>query len=128
MKFTAFFLSFLIALPTTAQPPVAVASSTAAGSNLDLEPLIITAASSKNEQAQARRLKTARASGEVAAGSGVGIMAYAVFFVGTGPIGWAAGIIFFGGLTAYLSHRRLKGEDDFSPNQTVIPNQAAHRQ
>ena len=62
-------------------------------------------------------LKAARAGGAGVALGGLSIFAYAVIFEAAGPIGWAAGLIFFGGMTAYLSHRTLHGHDDFSPDE-----------
>lgn len=58
-------------------------------------------------------LKVARAAGAGTAVAGGGLMAVSVLFI-AGPIGWAAGLLFFGGMTSYLSHRRLRGEDDFT--------------
>ncbi|MBI3554028.1 MAG: hypothetical protein HY077_16150 [Elusimicrobia bacterium] len=58
-------------------------------------------------------LKLIRAGGIAVAAAGVGLMAYAVAAAAAGPIGWAAAAIFFGGLSAYLAHRRLQGKDDF---------------
>ena len=67
-------------------------------------------------EAQTRTLKAVRAGGAGVAASGLGILAYVVIFE-TGPIGWAAGLLFFGGMTAYISHRKLHGHDDFSPDE-----------
>lgn len=120
MRSIAILLSLLVSAPAVGQPmPAGVSPSTApAGS---LEPIIIIAPLLKQEGP----LKVARATGGVVALSGVGLMVYAVVFAGTGPIGWAAGIIFFGGLTAYLAHRRLNGEKDFKPAKGAAPTQAA---
>jgi hypothetical protein len=62
-------------------------------------------------------LKAVRAGGVGVAAGGLGILAYSVIFEATGPVGWAAGLLFFGGMTAYLSHRQLHGHDDFSPDE-----------
>lgn len=60
-----------------------------------------------------KTLKVVRAAGAGAALVGVGLFAYALAAASSGPIGWAAALVFFGGLSAYLAHRRLKGHDDF---------------
>lgn len=60
-------------------------------------------------------LRTARTTGAAAAAGGAGLMAYVVFFNAAGPFGWAAALVFMGGMTAYLSHRRLQGREDFPP-------------
>lgn len=62
-------------------------------------------------------LKTARTTGTAAAVGGAGLMAYVVFFNAAGPFGWAAALVFVGGMTAYLSHRRLQGREDFPPTR-----------
>ena len=90
-----------------------------------LEPFVITAPPLHEETAvRERRLKSARNAGGAAAVSGAGLMAYAALAAGTGPIGWAAGLMFFGGMTAYLSHRKLAGNDDFGPTNAVAPSAA----
>ena len=63
-------------------------------------------------------LKTARGAGGVAAVGGAGWIAYIAFVGPTGPFGWAAALLFLGGMTAYLSHRRLQGREDFPPKGT----------
>lgn len=68
---------------------------------------------------EARNLKLIRGVGAGAAIAGVGLFAYAVLAATTGPIGWAAALVFFGGLSAYLAHRRLKGKDDFGPRTST---------
>ena len=62
-----------------------------------------------------RGLKRTAVAGEVAAGAGAGLLAYAVVAAVTGPIGWAAAVIYVGSMTAYLAHRRLQGKEDFPP-------------
>jgi hypothetical protein len=57
-----------------------------------------------------------RAVGAVAALAGLGLFVKAGVAVSAGPVGWAAALVFFGGLGAYLAHRRLRGHDDFSPS------------
>ena len=120
MKFAAIVLSLLIPSSAVGQSTSAAVSPSTAPAAI-FEPIIITATLLKQEGP----LRVARATGGVAAASGVGLMVYTVFFVGTGPIGWAAGLIFFGSLTAYLAHRRLTGNKDFKPNQAAAPSQAA---
>ena len=55
-------------------------------------------------------LKTARIGGSAAFLAGLGLLGYAVAIQSAGPVGWAAALIFFGGMAAYLSHRALKGK------------------
>lgn len=62
-----------------------------------------------------KTLKLVRGAGVAAAAVGLGMFAFAIATAATGPIGWAAALVFFGGLGAYLAHRRLKGENDFGP-------------
>lgn len=62
---------------------------------------------------ETKNLKLIRGVGAGAAVAGLGLFGYAVLAATTGPIGWAAALVFFGGLSAYLAHRRLKGKDDF---------------
>jgi len=120
MKSIAILLSLLIPASAIGQPtPADVSPSTAP--IVILEPIIITAPLLRQEGP----LKIARATGGLAALSGVGLVVYAVLFVGTGPLGWATGLIFFGGLTAYLAHRRLNGEKDFKSGQSAAPAPAA---
>lgn len=66
-------------------------------------------------------LKTARTTGTAAAVGGAGLMAYVVFFNAAGPFGWAAALVFVGGMTVYLSHRRLQGQEDFPPTKKQAP-------
>lgn len=77
------------------------------------EPITITAPREKPQPA----LKAARDGGAAVAAGGLGAMGYIVWAAPTGPFGWAAAAVFLGGMSAYLSHRRLKGHDDFSPGQ-----------
>lgn len=116
MKTAAALLALLIALP----PPLHAAetdveSSTSAAeaavsTGPVTEPVTVTAPRVREQAA----LETARAAGTGAAVAGGGLMAYAVFFTAGGPFGWAAALVFLGGMTAYLSHRRLQGKEDFS--------------
>ena len=57
-----------------------------------------------------RDLKRVRAAGFVAAAAGAGLMAYAVIAATAGPVGWAAALLFAGGMAAYLAQRRLNGK------------------
>ena len=108
MKIAAVFLALLTAFPPSAWAQEAVEPSV---STVAIEaPLTVTAPRVKDQAA----LETARATGAGAAVAGTGLVAYSVFFAATGPIGWAAALIFVGGMTAYLSHRRLQGKEDFS--------------
>jgi hypothetical protein len=122
-------LSLLLALcvPSAAHAQLlstaAVDSSTATA--VALPPLIITAPTfSDEEQQQILELKTTRAVGGAAALAGIGLMSYAVLFAAAGPIGWAAGLIFFGGMSAYLAHRRLQGKNDFASPAGAAPLQS----
>jgi len=54
-----------------------------------------------------------RAAGLAAGAAGLGLLAYAVAASTAGPVLAAAALLFFGGMAAYLAHRRLKGKDDF---------------
>ena len=115
MKIFSLFLALLTALPSPARAQEAVAPLTSA-----VEPTVSTAAVEGPFTVTAPRVKdqaaleTARATGAGAAVAGTGLMAYAAFFTAGGPFGWAAALVFLGGMTAYLSHRRLHGKDDFS--------------
>ena len=115
MKIVAAFLAVLIALPSPGRAQEAVAPSTSA-----VEPSVSTAAVEGPFTVTAPRVKdqaaleTARAAGAGTAVAGTGLMAYAAFFTAGGPFGWAAALVFLGGMTAYLSHRRLQGKEDFS--------------
>ena len=114
MKIAAALLALLTAW-TPSPRAQEVAPSTAAVepsvSTVTLEgPLTVTAPRIREKEV----LETARATGAGAAVAGTGLMAYAAFFTAGGPFGWAAALIFVGGMTAYLSHRRLQGKEDFS--------------
>jgi len=122
MRILAAMLSLLLALPAvsvgqTASNSVVNSeeeSGASSSSGTALAPLTVTAPHpSEADRAVVKRLKATRAAGGFVAGSGVGLMVYGVLFAGAGPVGWAAGLIFLGGLTAYLSHRSLKGKKDF---------------
>lgn len=127
MKITAALLALLTALPSSGWAQEAVSPSTSA-----VEPSISTAAVEGPFTVTAPRVKdqaaleTARATGAGAAVAGTGLMAYAAFFTAGGPFGWAAALVFLGGMTAYLSHRRLQGKEDFSWSAPP-PNAASER-
>lgn len=73
-------------------------------------PIVVTAPAPETE----RTLKTVRAAGVGTGVAGVGLMTYVAVVGLSGPFGWAAALIFLGGMTAYLSNRRLQGHDDFT--------------
>jgi hypothetical protein len=75
-----------------------------------------------------RDLKELSADGGATAGAGAGLLGYAVFFELAGPVGWAAGLIFIGGMTFYLARRQLKGEAGPDDLKLVAPNPPARRQ
>lgn len=116
MKIASAFLALLIALPpqlSAADADVETSTSSAAVliSTAPLaEPVTVTAPRLSEKQV----LETARTAGAGAAVAGTGLMAYAAFFTAGGPFGWAAALLFLGGMTAYMSHRRLQGKEDFS--------------
>ncbi|OGR94968.1 MAG: hypothetical protein A2V88_04225 [Elusimicrobia bacterium RBG_16_66_12] len=110
-------LAVLLSLAVAAQAAAAPSTMTVAG----VEPITVTAARPVIDPAEIPTLKTARAAGAVAGGMGVGLMSYVVFFSAGGPFGWAAALIFVGGMTAYLSHRRLQDRQDFPPTPRPAP-------
>ncbi|HVA66932.1 MAG TPA: hypothetical protein VNK24_08400 [Elusimicrobiota bacterium] len=115
MNILSIVLSLLLIAPpawsqTARQSAPEISISTAP--TAELAPLVITAPWLSAEET--RHLKEARAVGGLAAVSATGVIIYSVVVASAGPIAWAAGLLFVGGLTAYLSHRRLKGHDDFS--------------
>jgi hypothetical protein len=116
MKIASALLAFLIAFPAPlsaadADVGTSTSSATVLISTAPLtEPVTVTAPRLTEKQA----LETARVAGTGAAVAGTGLMAYAAFFTAGGPFGWAAALLFLGGMTAYLSHRRLEGKEDFS--------------
>lgn len=125
MKTLAVFLSLAICSPAYAAPAAAAPATAPVDA---VEPLVIIAphVQPPEQAARMRSLKRVRAGGEATAASGAGLITYAVFFGAAGPVGWAAGLMFAGGMTAYLSHRRIKGKDDFGPtNATVALNEPA---
>lgn len=115
MKATAVLLS--LAISAHAAPSVAPSTAAPAG----VEPITVTAPRPALDPAEIPTLKTARTAGAVAGGMGVGLMSYVVFFSAGGPFGWAAALIFVGGMTTYLSHRRLQEHQDFPPTPRPAP-------
>ena len=63
---------------------------------------------------EVRNLRIARGVGIGAAALGLGLFAFSVATAGSGAVVAAAALVFFGGLTAYLAHRRINGKDDFN--------------
>lgn len=122
MKLFSMLLAILIAspLPVPASAEDVEASTSSVEASFPTEPLTVTAPRLRDQA----MLETARATGAGVAAAGAGLMTYAVFFA-TGPFGWAAAGLFFGGMTAYLSHRRLQGKEDF--NWSAPPPETAHK-
>lgn len=111
MRMLAGVLALLLAFPApgwTAE--AAVDASTSAATVLETAPIVVTAPAPETERA----LKTVRAAGVGTGVAGVGLMTYVAVAGLSGPFGWAAALIFLGGMTAYLSNRRLQGHDDFT--------------
>ncbi|HEX4048809.1 MAG TPA: hypothetical protein VH309_13280 [Elusimicrobiota bacterium] len=130
MRKLAILLSLCLPLAAAAQVPATpaeVAISTGAPpafSTITVTAPHLRAAPPAGEAA----LKTVRAGGVAAAAGGLGLIAYAVIFEAAGPIGWAAGLLFFGGMTAYIAHRRLHGHDDLQPDDARVNAAATSRQ
>lgn len=115
MKILAVLLS--LSVPLSAQP-LAVSSAAPAEAPLEvLEVSTITVTAPRPRGAQEERvLKIARGTGLGMAAGGAGLMSYVLILDLVGPFGWAASLLFLGGMTAYLSHRRLQGYEDFPPS------------
>ena len=79
-----------------------------------LPPLTVTAP--RPQDKQTRDLKRTRTAGGAVGLGGAGLSVGATI-VGLGALAtvWGAGLVFAGGLIAYLSHRRLQGKNDFGP-------------
>lgn len=114
MKILAVLLSLSLAPGAAAQGPAGAAASVelATAPYIAVSTITVTAPRPRSAD-EIRVLKTARAGGAAVGAAGAGLMVYTVVFGLTGPFGWAASLIFLGGMTAYLSHRRLRGYDDF---------------
>lgn len=116
MRIASAFLAFLIAFP----PPLFAAdadvetSTSSAAIVLSTEPLTGPLTVTAPRTTEKAVLETTRAAGAGTAVAGGGLMAYSVLFTAGGPFGWAAALVFLGGMTAYMSHRRLQGKDDFN--------------
>lgn len=116
MKFASAFLALLIAFP----PPLSAADADVETSTSSAAVLISTGPLAEPVTVTAPRLtekaalETARTAGTGAAVAGGGLMAYTILFTAGGPFGWAAALLFLGGMTAYMSHRRLQGKEDFN--------------
>jgi hypothetical protein len=79
-----------------------------------LPPLTVTA--QRPDQQKVRALKRTRAAGGVVATTGSALIINAVIIgLSSFIVVWGAGLFFAGGLTAYLSDRRLQGYEDFGP-------------
>lgn len=115
MRIASAFLAFLIAFPPSlfaADADVETSTSSAAivlSTEAITGPITVTAPRITEKAV----LETTRAAGAGTAIAGGGLMAYTVLFTAGGPFGWAAALVFLGGMTAYMSHRRLQGKDDF---------------
>jgi hypothetical protein len=112
--------------PASSQAPAA--STAAVEISTESFPGITVTAPRLNEQEalQVRDLKLARAGGATIAAGGVALTTYIAIFAG-GPIAWAAGLLFVGGLTVYISHRRLHGRNDLAPEPSRAPPEPAVR-
>jgi len=114
MNILSIILSLLLIAPpawsqTVRQSAPEIPISTAP--TAELAPIVITAPWLSPEET--KRLKQARAIGGLTAVSATGVIIYTVIVASAGPIAWAASLLFVGGLTAYLSNRRLQGHNDF---------------
>jgi len=116
MRIASAFLAFLIAFP----PPFSAAdadvetSTSSAAVLISTEPLAGPLTVTAPRITEKAVLETTRVAGAGTAIAGGGLMAYTVLFTAGGPFGWAAALVFLGGMTAYMSHRRLEGKEDFS--------------
>lgn len=123
MKTAAALLALLLAFPSFA-PAAGVEPSTGPAAVISTEPFTgpVTVTAPRVSETQA--LRTARVAGAGTAVAGGGLMAFSILFA-AGPFGWAAALVFFGGMTSYLSHRRLQGKEDFKwPASPPPPPQA----
>ncbi len=100
-----------VAAPAAEVPSTAPASGSAPEVILSVSTITVTAP--RVSPSEVRVLKTAQAGGAAAGVAGLGWMSYVVYAGLGGPFGWAAALVFLGGMTAYLSHRRLEGDQDF---------------
>lgn len=128
MKTLAVALSVSLVLGAAPPPPRSSTATVAAAPLAPAEPAavpelpfvevstITVTAPRARDGSEVRVLKTARAAGVGVGAAGAGMMAYVIVLDLAGPFGWAASLLFLGGMTAYLSHRRLKGYQDFPPS------------
>lgn len=114
MRITACGLALLLAAPGRALPAQGVEEDPAPVTE-QLPPVTVTAP----RVDERRALENARAGGATAAGFGAGLMSYVVLF--GGPFGWGAALLYLGGMTSYLSDRRLEGVEDLSPRRVPAP-------
>jgi hypothetical protein len=76
----------------------------------------LTVKAPRPNEKQIRELKKARVGGGVVAGAGAGLALNAgIIGLGGFLVVWGGGLVFVGGLIAYLAHRRLQGKEDFGP-------------
>ncbi|MCR4296318.1 MAG: hypothetical protein NUW21_12345 [Elusimicrobia bacterium] len=111
MKTAAALLALLLAFPPLA-PAAGVETSTTPAAVISTEPFTAPLTVTAPRVSEKEVLKTARVAGAGTAVAGGGLMAYSILFA-AGPFGWAAALVFLGGMTSYLSHRRLQGKEDF---------------
>lgn len=121
MKTASALLALLLASPPAAPAAGIMEAATAAPPAVSIStepftaPVIVTAPRVSEKDV----LETARTAGAGTAVAGGGLMTYAILFPAAGPFGVGAGLIYLGVMTAYLSHRRLKGKEDF--NWSALP-------
>ncbi len=117
MNIIAAALSLALVSPSWSQthPKTAPEVPLSTATETELAPLVVTVPWLTPEET--KRLERARDIGGLAATSGAGVILYAVVIASAGPIAWASCLVFIGGLTAYLSHRRLQGHEDFNSSR-----------
>jgi hypothetical protein len=124
MRIAAVLLSLSLLMPAYGQQAQEVAAAQASPASLPAAPPVATAevlppltvTAPRPETKQIRELKKVRTTGGIVAGAGAGLCLTAgVITLGGFFVVWGAAWLFFGGLTAYLSHRRLQGKEDFGP-------------
>ena len=116
MKIIAVLTALSLPLGAAAQPaPAGTGVEASTEAFLGISTITVTAPRVGGAE-EAEVLKIARGTGVGAAVGGAGLMTYVLVFDLAGPFGWAASLIFLGGMTAYLSHRRLQGREDFPPS------------
>lgn len=109
-------LSLFARAASPPEVPAPVEEEVGVSSGVALETSTITVTARRPlSAAEARALRAAQAGGVGAGVVGAGLMTYVLVLDLAGPFGWAASLIFLGGMTTYLSHRRLQGYQDFPP-------------